>query len=59
MKAMTVFDFLLCFVIMSALAYENTEVNGKVGEATLPFVTQMGRVFLLTAGLCVCEREQI
>lgn len=56
---MTVFDFLLCFVIMSALAYENTEVNGKVGEATLPFVTQMGRVFLLTAGLCVCEREQI
>jgi len=53
MKAMTVFDFLLCFIIMSALAYENMEVNGKVGEASLPFVTQMGFFFLLTAGFCV------
>lgn len=40
MKDLTVVDFLLCFIIMSALAYENTEVNGKVEEAALPFVTR-------------------
>lgn len=59
MKDLTVVDFLLCFIIMSALAYENTEVNGKVEEAALPFVTQMGRVFALTAGFCVQKRANI